>query len=87
MDDGGEFAAESGRGGDAGVGMGKRKKFYDKIMSGQSDGDIDFKKLLRLLEYLEFSARTHGSHHVFNKTGIKEHLDLQPVKNLAKEYQ
>lgn len=67
--------------------MSKENKLLLKILSGQSDGNINFDQLCHLLLKLGFDQRIRGSHHIFTKHGIEEILNLQPNQGKAKIYQ
>jgi predicted RNA binding protein YcfA (HicA-like mRNA interferase family) len=58
-----------------------------KILIGTSDQNIDFDELVNVLEYLEFSLRIKGSHHIFYREDIKEIINIQPNGTKAKAYQ
>ena len=63
------------------------RKTLDRVLSGQSDANLAFADLVRLLEKLGFACRVKGSHHIFHQTGIEEILNLQPKGSQAKPYQ
>jgi hypothetical protein len=67
--------------------MGRRRKLYDSIVSGQSDANIPFEQSRSLLVHLGFDERISGSHHVFTKVGIEEIINLQNVRGECKPYQ
>ncbi len=68
--------------------MSKVEKLLQKILQGNSDKNIKFQDLLKLLAYFEFTKRIKGSHHIFTREDIEEILNLQPTKdNKAKAYQ
>ena len=67
--------------------MGKYEKIILKILSGQSDANIPFDELCKLLQGIGFVMRIRGSHHVFRKDGIEEKINLQQEGNKAKPYQ
>lgn len=67
--------------------MSKFDKLIQKILSGSSDRNIDFRDLCGLLETLEFDNRIKGSHHIYYKDGITEIINLQTKGNKAKAYQ
>ena len=67
--------------------MGRRRKLYDRIVSGRSDANIPFEQTVNLLEYLGFDKRIRGSHHIFTREGIEELIDLQEVEGKVKPYQ
>ena len=67
--------------------MGKYEKIILKILSGQSDANISFDDLCKLLQSIGFVMRIRGSHHVFRKAGIEEKINLQQEGSKAKPYQ
>jgi len=67
--------------------MSQIEKIFLKILTGQSDNNIDFSELRNLLINLGFDERIKGSHHIFTKNNIEEIINLQPVGKLAKSYQ
>jgi predicted RNA binding protein YcfA (HicA-like mRNA interferase family) len=67
--------------------MSKFEKIIQKILSGTSDRNVDFKDLCNLLESLGFDNRIKGSHHIYFKDGVSEIVNLQPMNNKAKPYQ
>ena len=58
-----------------------------RILQGESDANIDFDDLCRLLTRLGFEERIRGSHHIFRKQGVRELVNLQKEGNKAKVYQ
>ncbi len=67
--------------------MGKLEKLKRKILDGDSDGNIEFEALCRLLGRCGFDERIRGSHHIFTREGVDEILNLQPRNAKAKAYQ
>lgn len=67
--------------------MTKYSKLLSRVLSGRSDGNVDFDELRRLLKRLGFEERTRGSHHVFVRSGIHDMINLQREGRLAKPYQ
>ena len=67
--------------------MGKNDKLVRKILSGSSDGNIDFDELRNILKRLGFEERIKGSHHVFRKPGVEEKVNFQRDMDKAKPYQ
>ena len=68
--------------------MSRKEKFYFQIISGNSDGNIRFNKLIDFLLSLDFEIRIKGSHHILYHKQIEEIINLQPLSNgLAKSYQ
>jgi hypothetical protein len=67
--------------------MGRMRKLYDRIVSGQSDANIRFGQTEHMLIRLGFEERVSGSHHVFFKEGIEEIINLQEIGGKCKPYQ
>ncbi len=67
--------------------MSKLDKLILKILSGNSDNNIEFSDLVKIVETLGFSYRIKGSHHIFYKDGVDEIINLQPDGSKAKPYQ
>ncbi|HEO64367.1 MAG TPA: type II toxin-antitoxin system HicA family toxin [Spirochaetes bacterium] len=67
--------------------MAKYYKLLEKLLSGDSDSNINFNDLCNLLNKLGFDKRTKGGHHIFTKEGVTELINLQKDTNKAKEYQ
>ncbi|HET6993330.1 MAG TPA: type II toxin-antitoxin system HicA family toxin [Chitinophagaceae bacterium] len=67
--------------------MSKFEKIIKKILSGESDRNVEFSDLCNLLETLGFDNRIKGSHHIYFKKGIDEIVVLQPLNRKAKPYQ
>ncbi len=56
--------------------MGKNEKLLQLILSGNSDNNINFNDLTRLLENLGFDFRIKGSHPIFFKNKIDEIINI-----------
>ena len=67
--------------------MGRSSKTRQKILSGNSDTNIEFSGLSQLLIRLGFEERVRGSHHIFTRDDVTEILNLQPKGGKAKPYQ
>ncbi len=67
--------------------MGRHERLLRSILRGRSDANIRFTDLRALLFHLGFSERIRGSHHLFDKDGIMEILNLQSKGGQAKPYQ
>lgn len=67
--------------------MGKQEKLLMQILKGQSDANINFQDLVRLMQRFGFDKRVSGSHHIFRKEGVLEKINLQKEGNKAKPYQ
>ena len=63
-------------------------EILNRILSGSADMNIRFEDLRKLLYSLSFNERIKGDHHIFTKNGIKEIINIQPLKDsMAKAYQ
>lgn len=58
-----------------------------RILRGQSDANIRFDDLRKLLKDLGFQERIRGSHHVFVRPGVEQLINLQKEGSKAKPYQ
>lgn len=58
-----------------------------QILRGALDANISFDSLCGLLRNLSFSERIRSSHHIFNKEGVEEIINLLPIGSKAKAYQ
>jgi hypothetical protein len=68
--------------------MTQKEKLINRILSGSSDHNIEFKELAGLLTNFAFNCRIKGSHHIFYKNTIEEIINIQPLaNNKAKPYQ
>jgi predicted RNA binding protein YcfA (HicA-like mRNA interferase family) len=67
--------------------VGKYSKLKERILSGTSDSNIEFRELCRLLIRLGFEKRVRGDHYIFVKVNITEIINLQPNGSKAKPYQ
>ncbi|WP_419861230.1 type II toxin-antitoxin system HicA family toxin [Candidatus Palauibacter sp.] len=67
--------------------MSRRERLVQTILRGRSDANIRFSELRALLRHLGFEERVRGSHHLFNKEGIVEIINLQSRGGHAKPYQ
>ena len=67
--------------------MSRRKRLMETILRGRSDANIRFDDLRALMRYLGFEERVRGSHHLFDKEGIVEIVNLQSRGGQAKPYQ
>lgn len=64
------------------------KKIYDKVMSGDSDNNINFDDFRNLIIDLGFDfIRQSGSHIQYYHNGINERMTIQNNKSKAKSYQ
>ncbi|SFG99397.1 hypothetical protein SAMN04487988_11286 [Algoriphagus hitonicola] len=52
--------------------MGKYEKLVAKILSGNSDANITFIDLRKLILIFGFSERIKGSHYIFSKEGVEK---------------
>jgi hypothetical protein len=67
--------------------MSRLDKLLLKLLRGTSDASFAFDDLRYIVLHLGFTERITGSHHVYRKAGIEEHLTLQPKSKDAKSYQ
>ena len=67
--------------------MSRHERLVRTILRGRSDANVRFNELRALLRYLGFEERVRGSHHLFNKEGIVEIINLQSRGGHAKPYQ
>lgn len=67
--------------------MNRHERLLHTILSGRSDANIRFSDLRTLMTYLGFEERIRGSHHLFDKDGIVEIVNLQSRGGHAKPYQ
>lgn len=67
--------------------MGKLEKLRERILSGTSDTNIEFKPLCKLVSRLGFAERIKGDHHIFTRSGVDEIINVQAVGSKAKPYQ
>ena len=67
--------------------MGKTEKTLYRVLRGDSDANIPFQDLRKLLLHFGFSERIRGSHHIYARTNIVEIINLQPIGSKAKPYQ
>ena len=67
--------------------MSQYEKLLLSVLSGRRDGNILFRDLQKLLDYLGFSVRIKGDHFIYYQEGIEEILNIQPEGNKAKAYQ
>ena len=64
-----------------------RKQVLVQVLQGTADSNIRFEDLRSLLATLGFSERVRGSHHIFERPGVEEILNIQPRGSFAKAYQ
>jgi len=68
--------------------MTKKQKIIEKLLSGESDNNLDFLDLVNLLKKLGFQHRVKGSHNIFYRDSMPEIINIQPLNyNKAKPYQ
>ncbi|HEV7924978.1 MAG TPA: type II toxin-antitoxin system HicA family toxin [Verrucomicrobiae bacterium] len=63
------------------------EKTLEKLLRGESDTNIRFEELCRLLQAKGFRMRVSGSHHIFTQPGVMERINLQSDGSKAKPYQ
>jgi len=67
--------------------MSKAEELLQKVLSGDSDSNIHFRELQKLLLSKGFRLRVRGDHFIFSHIDVAEIVNLQPVGHLAKAYQ
>ncbi|MBE7411123.1 MAG: type II toxin-antitoxin system HicA family toxin [Leptospiraceae bacterium] len=67
--------------------MGSYEKIWQKIIDGNSDANIDFEDICKLLQKIGFEMRVKGSHHIFRMDGVEERINVQKDGAKAKPYQ
>jgi predicted RNA binding protein YcfA (HicA-like mRNA interferase family) len=68
--------------------MSSREKLILKLLTGTADANFDFDDLVKILMWFGLTERRgKGSHRIFLKSGIKEMINLQPIKGKAKPFQ
>ena len=67
--------------------MNRHERLLQAVLRGRSDANIRFSDLQAMMEYLGFEERIRGSHHLFDKEGIVEIINLQSRAGHAKPYQ
>ena len=67
--------------------MDRHERLRQTILGGRSDANIRFADLRALLTHLGFSERVRGSHHLFDKKGIVELINIQSRGGKVKPYQ
>lgn len=67
--------------------MNRHERLLEVILRGRSDANVRFSELRALLGHLGFSERIRGSHHLFDRHGIEEIINLQSCGGHAKPYQ
>lgn len=63
------------------------RKDQRENLRGQSDANVEFGDLCRLLYTLNFDERIVGGHRIFTRHNIAEIINIQPKGNNAKPYQ
>ena len=67
--------------------MTRFNKLLDQLLRGTSDKSFEFDDLRHILLRLGFAERTKGGHHIFDKAGVTELVNLQRSGKEAKAYQ
>ncbi len=67
--------------------MNRHERLLHTILRGRSDANIRFSDLRALMAYLGFEERIRGSHHLFDKDGVVEIVNLQSGHGHAKSHQ
>ena len=63
------------------------EKTIEKLLRGESDANIRFEEITRLLQAKGFHMRIAGSHHIFTRPDVLERINLQREGSKAKPYQ
>ncbi len=67
--------------------MNRHDRLLNAILRGRSDANVRFADLRSLMRHLGFHERIRGSHHLFDKEGVREIVNLQRRDGQAKPYQ
>jgi len=67
--------------------MPRSDDLLERILGGHADANIPFLGLRSLLLRLGFVERIHGSHHYFQRPGVRGILNIQRKGHEAKPYQ
>lgn len=67
--------------------MDRHERLLQTILGGRPDANIRFADLRALLFHLGFDERVRGSHHLFDKQGVVEIINIQSRGGHAKPYQ
>lgn len=65
---------------------GEYEKLFNKILTANSNSNIPFEQICKLIAKLGFTERIKGSHHIFYNKNVEEIINLQPKNNKAKPY-
>lgn len=68
-----------------GLSVSQKYKLYKRLIAGKS---LTFREFCQVIEAFGFVLdRTSGSHHIYQRPGVVEQLNVQPVGKDAKPYQ
>ncbi|HSW44064.1 MAG TPA: type II toxin-antitoxin system HicA family toxin [Phycisphaerae bacterium] len=67
--------------------MAQPRKTLDRLLRGQSDADIRFSDLRRLLLAVGFEERIRGGHYIYSHEKVVEIINLPSKGGMAKPYQ
>lgn len=62
-------------------------KLLASLVAGQSDANIRFDDMRKLLSALGFGERVRGDHHIYWRDGVEEIINLRPRSGKVKPYQ
>lgn len=63
------------------------QKTLEHLLRGDSDANVRFDDICRVLLAKGFRMRVSGSHHIFTRPGVLERVNLQREGSKAKPYQ
>ena len=69
------------------VAVSRAGKVFTRVLDGSRDTSTRFDDLRSVMLAMGFTERTHGSHHIFGRSGIPEIINLQRDGRDAKVYQ
>lgn len=67
--------------------MNRHERLLRTVLQGRSDANIRFSDLRALMKHLGFTERVRGSHHLFDREGVVEIVNLRSRGGFAKPYQ
>ena len=68
--------------------MASLRKIFDAMLRGESDANLRFADLQRVLRAMGFDQRVKGDHFIYSRAGVDDIINLQPAAGgKAKPYQ